>query len=163
MIHRTKVEKAYIVTAFIIISKVGETMAAENEKVLNKLKKVGNPLFLMKLMNQANKFIASHQMEPKAEDTSRLFLIVSNDCYEFNGKKFVTIEHVEAGYACMKVSKEALSELATFIGSETNDVNKLFKDLKKAEHVKQYQNILAILDDSFTINLSVSQLVKFAL
>ena len=137
-------------------------MVSEKEQLLKKLKNVGNPLFLVKMMNQGNKFMASHQIEPKAEETDRMFLDISGVYYELQKKQAVPVETIDAKYIVIKMSQQAVDALAELTQSDSKNLNKLLKDLKKVENIKKYQEIFAILDDSFAINVSVSQLIKVA-
>ena len=137
-------------------------MVSEKEQLFKKLKNVGNPLFLVKMMNQGNKFMASHQIEPKAEETDRMFLDISGVYYELQKKQAVPVETIDAKYIVIKMSQQAVDALAELTQSDSKNLNKLLKDLKKVENIKKYQEIFAILDDSFAINVSVSQLIKVA-
>ncbi|MGF2028172.1 hypothetical protein ACQUFH_01225 [Lactococcus lactis] len=136
-------------------------MASDNEKVLKKLKKVGNPMFLLRMINEVTKFIASHQMNEKAINTETIYADISGVSYKFNEKKLDKIKGFDGNAAYVKVSQTAINEVAELISSDNEDLNKLLKDLRKVRNLKLYKEILNILDSSFEINISLTQLIKF--
>lgn len=137
-------------------------MASDNEKILKRLKNVGNPMFLLRLLNSGTKFVSSHQMAEKAHDTSRLFLDISTEYFEFHGKKLTSIDKIPAGSALIRVSRDAVENVAKIINSDADDVNVLFKDLRRSRNIKKYALLLDALDKDCQMNIQLTQLVKFA-
>ena len=137
-------------------------MAVDNEKVLKRLKNVGNPIFLLKLINNTTKFINTHQMMNKAKNVSEIYLNISLEYYIYmNGVwKKTDILNDESGV--IQVSKEAVDELAELLESDSSDINKMFKEMRRIKNIQRYQEIFEIFDNSFKINLSISQLIRFA-
>lgn len=137
-------------------------MVSDNEKILKKLKNVGNPIFLLRLINSTNKFITSHQVIPKAKDSSRLFVGISGRYFEYKDKKLQTVPEILDGYSFIKVSQETVDSIAKIVNADGDDLNKLFKELRKVKNIKKYQMIFEILDSDFELNLQLTQLIKYA-
>lgn len=137
-------------------------MASDNEKILMKLKNVGNPIFLLRLINSTNKLIANNQMSVKAKDLSRLFVDIGGKGYEYENGTLVRNDFIEEDYAMVKVQKDTINDIARLIGSENDNINILFRDLRRVKNIKKYDKIFQILDNNFETNISLAQFVKFA-
>ncbi|MBN7275438.1 hypothetical protein GNF18_09825 [Ligilactobacillus pobuzihii] len=137
-------------------------MVSDNEKILNKLKNVGNPMFLLRLINNTNKLLSKNQMSEKAQSPSQLFIEISGKPYRYQDKKLLGTETIDEGSALVKTDQETVDKIAELIESNSTDINKVFKDLRRVKNIERYQEIYAILDQNFKINVTLSDLVKLA-
>lgn len=136
-------------------------MPSDNEKVLKKLKNVGNPMFIVHLINSTNKLISKNQAEKKAQDISSLFFDISGNYYEYDDKQIVSTDTVEGDSALISMKKDTVKQVSEIIGSDSSDLNKLFKDLRKVRNIKKYEELYNVLDQNFRINVTLSQLIRF--
>lgn len=137
-------------------------MASDNEKILSKLKKVGNPIYLLRLINNTNKLISANQMKTKAKDTSQLFLDIDGSYYEYENRKFSPTTVIEENTAIVKISEETVDRISLLVGNNSDDINVLFRELRRVKNIKKYDKIFQILDNNFETNISLAQFVKFA-
>lgn len=137
-------------------------MVSDNEKILNKLKNVGNPMFLLRLINNTNKLLSKNQMPEKAQSPSQLFIEISGKSYRYQDKKLLGTETIDEGSALVKTDQETVDKIAELIESDSTNINKIFKDLRRVKNIERYQEIYAILDQNFKINVTLSDLVKLA-
>lgn len=138
-------------------------MVSVNEKVLQKLKNVGDALFLLRLINSTNKLISNNQMKKKAEDTSQVFIDISGNYYEYYNNKIIPTDTIDDGSVLIRAKEEAVKRVSKLIKSDSKDLNKLFKDLRRKKNIKRYEEIFQIIDNNFEINVTMTQLIKIAL
>lgn len=139
----------------------------ENESLIAKLKNVGNPVFLLKMSYDLRKFLQHHQVDfPQTGDFDRVYIEVSGmpfECYQAGVAK---LELMHEKGSVIRMSRDALIGVANLFHTEfevkddESLLSSLLIDLRKVRHIKQYKNILMIIDQSFETNLRMKELIK---
>lgn len=131
--------------------------------LLQRLAKVGNPVFLVKLLNSISSFIKSHQNDYPNEDNSKeLYISVGHDIFLLKGKSFIQVDNLPNDCSLVVLSKENYDELASLLKIDNSkvDLKKFMKSLRKVDSVKRYQEIMEIISPSFSTNMSIPQLTQ---
>ncbi|GFH42249.1 hypothetical protein Hs30E_08000 [Lactococcus hodotermopsidis] len=136
----------------------------ENQSLLAKLKNVGNPIFLAKMINEVRKFINQHQTEfPQGENRETIYLAVSDKVFKLTNGKILTLKSLPNKGSLIRVSQRELQAFAQLLEVESDDFGKLIKALGKKTNLKQYQKITKSVDTSFETNLTFNDFVKIGL
>lgn len=136
------------------------------DKILERLSIVGNPIFLLKMMSEVNKFIKKHrENSPMAEDLKNSYLIVDKKYYKVSNKKFVFTKSVPTMINYVKLSYSDLRKIGDFVGIEagSDEINAIFKELRRIKNIKRYDELMNIVEPSFSTNLSMANLAKIVI
>lgn len=129
--------------------------------ILQKLVNVGNPVFLVKLLNNTSSFVKEHQNKhPNQDNSEKVYVSIANEIFLLTGKSFIKVDKLPEDCSLVILSKENYDELATFLKISDSKVNlkKLMKSLRKVDNIKRYQEIMRIISSSFSTNMSIPQL-----
>lgn len=145
-------------------------MMNEIDIVLAKLKKVGSPVFLFKMVRDVNKFIKHHQfIFPKTIVLDIVYIQITKQVFEVTPKGIFTLSEIPSQANVIKLSRESLLDVYNFVGSEQlaiNDLEKLtiiLKQLRQSKNIKQYKTILKFVDTSFETNLGMRDIIKIGM
>ena len=142
----------------------GVIMNNSSKKVLlQKLAKVGNPVFLVKLLNSISSFIKSHQNDhPNEDNPKELYIAVGQDIFLLKDESFIQVDNLPSDCSLVVLSKENYDELVSFLKIDNSeiDLKKLIRSLRKIDNIKRYQEIMKIISPSFSTNMSISQLTQ---
>ena len=128
------------------------------KQLISKLSKVGNPFTLLKMFKNVKQFIASHQSDfPKNDVDDKIYLNISGEFYQVNGKHIDPTMPISSGNL-VSLSETSVKNLTDMLGLHGNvSLNELFKELRRAKNIKNYQVILEIIDAEFTTNIPVTK------
>ena len=140
---------------------------SELDIILIKLKKVGNPVFLLKMVRDVNKFIKQHQIDyPKATDFDIIHFQIIKQVFEVSPMGIQPLLTIPNQANVIRVSREALKDVYDFVASEqgaSDDLERLttvLNQLRKLRNIKQYKTILKLVDVSFETNLKMGDIIK---
>ncbi|MCJ1970977.1 hypothetical protein [Pseudolactococcus carnosus] len=131
--------------------------------LLSKLKSVGNPLVLLKMMNEIRIFVKSHQIDfPKNEDKS-IYIQIDDVFYQVEQNRIENHKAVSEGnYIFM--SEAALLKVKKIMSLDsTVSLSEVIISLRKARNIKQYKLLLEAVNDDFKTNISMVNLVEIAI
>ena len=131
--------------------------------LLSKLKSVGNPLVLLKMMNEIRIFVKSHQIDfPKNEDKS-IYIQIDDVFYQVEQNRNENHKAVSEGnYIFM--SEAALLKVKKIMSLDsTVSLSEVIISLRKARNIKQYKLLLEAVNDDFKTNISMVNLVEIAI
>lgn len=143
---------------------------SEQETLIVKLKKVGNPIFFLKMSYDVKKFLQHHHVDfPQTGDFDRVYVEVSGKSFECYDAGVALLELLPQKGSLIRISREALIHVAELLQidfdleKDESLLSNLLNELKKVDQIKQYKTILALIDQSFETNLNMTELVKIAM
>lgn len=131
--------------------------------ILKKLVNVGNPGFLLHLLNDVGSFVKAHQNGfPNDGNTTRSYLVIGNDTFLLSGRLLSSIEKYPESCCLIYLSKEDYIKLTKLLGMSTKevDIKKLMKLLRKVDNIRNYKLIMEVISTSFSTNMSIIQLCQ---
>lgn len=143
-------------------------MTNEVKKILSKLGLVMNPVFLVMLIGDLKRFFNQNPVNyPSADDFKMLYLKVDEKVYLISEGHATLSTSLPYSAHLICISQSALEKMGKLIGITESDneklVNQLLKKLRQKENIKNYASFLDTAEDSFSTNLSLSQLIKITI
>ena len=135
-----------------------------SEKVLlKKLKIVGNPFVLLKMMNDSRVFINNHQIDfPKNADQA-IYIQVDEKFYQLDKAELKKHSEVRAGNYIF-ISDRALLNVKKLLSLNPDaSLSAVFSQLRKARNIKQYKELFQAVEEDFKTNLKMVDLVEIAI
>ena len=128
------------------------------KQLISKLGKVGNPITLLKMFKDVKNFVVDHQNDfPNRASDDSIYLEISGKFYKVIGKTIEVCNTVTSGNL-VRISESGLKQLCSVLGlQDSNDLNQVYKELRRAKNIKNYKLIFNTIDSKFSTNLPVSK------
>lgn len=139
-------------------------MHSNLKKIKNRLSNVGSPVFMYHLLNDTVSFIKEHQSEyPCNEEVKKAYIVIGESKFILQEQKISGFSEIyPTGCPLITMSKENYLELMSFLGESNTkiDLKRLIQLLRKVDNIKKYKEIMGIISNSFSTNMSVIQLSR---
>ncbi|AJA58149.1 hypothetical protein QI18_04765 [Lactococcus lactis subsp. lactis] len=121
---------------------------------------MGNPIFLLKMLQEIRGYIKRHPLDyPISDKFNNIYFDIEGEIYLIENM-LVTKNVVLPDKAnVVTLSEQALYKIAHLIGV-TNDemlISNLLKEMRSVKNIKKFHDILEIGDESFSTNLTSNQ------
>lgn len=135
-----------------------------SEKVLlNKLKSVGNPFVLLKMMNDSRVFINNHQIDFPKNEEQAIYIQVDDEFYQLDKGEIKKNMEVTAGNYIF-ISGTALSKVKKLLSLDSDaPLSDVLSQLRKAKNMKQYKVLFQAVEEDFKTNIKMLDLVEIAI
>lgn len=133
------------------------------KQLLKKLKSVGNPFVLLKMMNDSRSFVSSHQTGFPKNDDQAIYIQVDDEFYKFYNTKIRHHKAVTAGNYIF-VSEKALNQVKKIILLDSEaTLSDVLLQIRKVKYIKQYKVLFQAMNEDFKTNLKMTDLVNLAI
>jgi hypothetical protein len=131
------------------------------DKILERISVIGNPVFLLKMLNDINRLMKEHRESYPIGDKCRdLYLIVGERYYKILKKEFVISKDLPSEACIVRLSHSDLRKVGNIVGvkNRKDEINEIYTQLRRIKNIKQYNIIIEAVRPSFSTNLSMAQL-----
>ncbi|QVK11488.1 hypothetical protein [Weissella ceti] len=135
-------------------------MKSDINKLFNRLKFAGNLAFLIGVVGSVEKLLRKKTDFPTNSNDKQVYLFMNDEVYALQSGNVVEIDSKpESGYVIM-TSRETIFKLGKFLNVKPGPdyMNRIFIQLKRAKNIKKYKDIIAIVEDDFQTNMSISDI-----
>ncbi|SOB47480.1 conserved hypothetical protein [Lactococcus piscium] len=133
------------------------------KQLISKLKSVGNPLVLLKMMNDIRVFVNNHQTDfPKNEDKT-IYIQIDDVFYQIEHEKIEKHQAVSEGNYMFLSEAALLRVKKILLLDSTASLSEVITNLRKAKHIKQYKLLFEAVNDDFKTNITMANLVEIAI
>ncbi len=136
-------------------------MRSEINNIFNRLKTVGNPQFLIGLLNSINKLFKNRIEYPMDNNTNKIYFRIDNEYFKIDNLKVESINILPKAcpfFSLSKTSIFAILELLDITGEDY--LNDLLIQLKRIKNIRRYKEIIKIIQSDFKTNMTVLEFTK---
>ncbi|WP_050800251.1 hypothetical protein [Lactococcus cremoris] len=132
-------------------------------KILGRLSNVGNPIFLLRMLQEIRGYIKKHPLDyPISDNFNNVYFDIEGEISLIENMFVTKGVTLPAKANVITLSEQALYKIALLVGVVNDEmlISNLLKEMRSVKNIKKYQEILEAGDESFSTNLTSN---RFAL
>ncbi|MDG4956416.1 hypothetical protein [Lactococcus lactis] len=135
-------------------------------KVLGRLSNVGNPIFLLKMLQDIRRYIKRHFGDyPTSHEYNTIYFDIEGKIYLIENMLVTKVATLPDKANLINLSEQALYKIAHLLGVKNDEmmISNLLKEMRSIKNIKKYQDLLEVGDASFSTNLTSNQFALIVL
>lgn len=135
-------------------------------KVLGRLSNVGNPIFLLKMLQEIRRYIKRHFLDyPTSHEYNTIYFDIEGKIYLIENMLVTKVATLPDKANLINLSEQALYKIAHLLGVKNDEmmISNLLKEMRSIKNIKKYQDLLEVGAASFSTNLTSNQFALIVL